>query len=210
MIFVENAMDLMIDAKTQGRLIVLMRDSLACQAGLAHQIHWMADRENLAVLFLVLATRGAQALDTQRSVATLKAVTSASRLAVESKLVTTGDCLETLRAIASPEDQIAVIDEQAASGGLFQVMPVDDFLSTQAITPALHRAGVYAAPPGRIAPWLYRALVMAGFLIIIAAFTWLEVTLDLALAGAAQKIVLLGLFGVELGAIAAWNRIVAR
>jgi hypothetical protein len=200
----------MIDAKTQGRLIVLIPDSLACQAGLAHQIHWMADREGMAVLFLVLATRGAQALDTQRSVATLKAVTSASRLEVESKLVTTGDCLETLRAIASPEDQIAVIDEQAAGGGLFQVMPVDDFLSTQAINPALHRAGVYAAPPRRTPPWLYHTLAMAGFLIIIAAFTWLEVTLDLALAGTAQKIVLLGLFSVELGAIAAWNRIVAR
>ena len=197
-------MDLLIETRVKNRLIVHIPETLADHTDLARRIHWMADQEDLAVFFLVFVDDSGEELQTMRRVATLKAVTSASRLEVESKLIATGDCYDTVQGIAGPDDLVAVLDDQGAAGGYFKMIPVNEFLASRAdfrISPA---------PSRRIAPWVSQVLVFAGFLLIIAVFAWMEINLHLAFSGGLHKAFLFILFGAELAVIAGWNKVTSR
>lgn len=197
-------MDLTIETRVKNRLIVLIPDHLASHSDLARQVHWMADRENLSVFFLVVADGGDEMLDTMRRVATLKALTSAGRLEVESKLVAVDDIYETLQSLACPEDRVAVLDDEHAAGGYLMMIPINEFLANR---PQLHFS---PAAPARSAPWVSQLVALVGFLVIITAFTWLEFNLHLAFTGGLHKAFLLVMFGAELVAIMVWNKATSR
>lgn len=193
-------MNLTTETQVKSRLIVLIPDQLASHTGLARQIHHMADQENLAVLYLVRVDDGDEKLDAMRHMATMKAVTSASRLDVDTMLIKAEDCREIIQKIASPGDRVAVLDKQAAAGGYIKMTPVSEFLADRLPT------GIPPARPARMPPWINQIISLAGFLILIAVFTWLEINLDLAFNGTVQKILLILLFGAELGSIVVWNQ----
>lgn len=203
-------MDLFIEPKTRNRLIVLIPDSLADNTELARKIHHIADQECLSVLYLVLVNDADKMLDVSRSIATMKAVTSASSLIVESKLIEPGNLLQTLQMRTYPGDMIARLDEPTVASGYFQMVPASEFLASDGKAPVSLYSNGSQQSQDQSQSWFYPLLSLLGFFVIIVAFTWLEMSLNLSSQGGLQKLLLIILFVIELGALFAWNKWMSR
>jgi hypothetical protein len=198
-------MELSTEQNHSKRLIVLIPGSLANNTNLAHKIYWMADRENLAVLYLTLVDNDENTLAVSRCMATMKAVTSANKLSVESKLTETGNWLKVLREVSHPGDTIVCPEEQTVLVGFFRTIPVSDFLSDQLDTPVLTISGFYNPYQTQVKKWFHEFFSFTGFLAIMAFFTWSQIRLGQTSLGSQNTLLVMVTFLIEIGAIWAWN-----
>lgn len=199
-------METLVEQKQPNRLVVLIDENLVTNTDFAHAIHWIATRENLPVLYLVLVSDRENIVLVTRDLATMKAVTSANRLTVEAKVTEIGDWLEELRKLTSPGDIIVCQEEQTISNGLFRSVSISDFLSDALESPVRTVSGYYHPRRMRGRKWFYEVIALLGFLIILSVFTWLQVRLEQTFDGSTAKVFILLTFCVEMGAVWAWNK----
>lgn len=199
-------METNIDQKLSERFVVLITNRMANNYALAHAVHWMAIRENLPVLYLVLVDDNENMLAAARDMATLKAVTAANRLLVEVNLTDTRDWFETLRKITRPGDVIICQEEQMVVNGLFKTIPISDFLSGHLNSTVRPISGYFLPIQTKIMKRFPEIFALFGFLIILAFFTWLQIRVDLEFDGTLAKIFVMIAFCLEMGAVWAWNK----
>jgi hypothetical protein len=187
------------------RLIVLIPDYQAVTTGLAHKIHWIADSQSLSVFYLVLLNHNENNLAVSRSMATLKAVTSANRLSVEVKQTESSRWLETLREVSCPGDVIICQEEQTVINERLKALPIHEFLSAQLNMPAQNLSDLDPRPDFNDEKYRPNQFFMLmGYLVILALFTWLEIGLDKMFEGSLQNVFVMIAFCVEVGALWAW------
>lgn len=200
-------MDVMIDQQQARRLIVLVTNSLADQVALAQWVHWIAEREHLAVLYLVLENDPRNFLLASRNMATVKALTAEDGLWVDVKVIEAGGWLHELRRLAGPGDLIISQKGEAAGRLPVYAVPVSEFLSDY-LGDQVRTTSAYANPPQpEEKRWYQHMLSVAGFLLIILAFSWLEIVLDRQFSGSLVKLLLMGFFGAEIAAVLAWSKV---
>lgn len=192
---------------TEGRLIVLMPDSLATDLDVARKIYWIAQRKQCRVMYLTLVDDDEKMLTVARQMATMKAVTSSNHLSVDAKLVKTPLWLVTLKEIYQPGDQIVCHEEQVVKNGFLKTKPVTEFLRETMRVPIITISGFYHPQQVQVKQWLHNFVSWIGFLLILAAFTVLEINLDHTLHGGIGTVILAILVVLEIGAIWVWNSI---
>lgn len=191
-------------------LIVLISDDMANNSNLAHKIYWMAEHDNMAVLYLVLVEGKEESITISRSMATMKAVTSANRLFVEVQQTDKTLWLETLHQTICPGDIIICLEEHTIGNGMLKSIPVREFLASHLDTPVRSISGFYQLNFNRQRTWLCEASTLLGYLVIIALFTWLEIRLDQALDGPLARLLIMTTFCFEMGAFWAWYKFDSR
>lgn len=201
-------MAIAIPSQTKKRLIVLVPDGLAGNTDLAHRIYWLATRSGCDVLYVALVDDPEKRLSTMRYMATMKAVTAGNSLVVHSILADTSSWRKTLSELYQPGDRIVCHEEQSVKTGFLKTVPVSEFLQGSLGVPVVKISGFYH--PGRLqlGRWAHTLITWLGFLLILAAFTLLEIQLDPVFTGLPGKVLLAVLFTIEIGSIWAWDRIV--
>ena len=189
------------------RLVVIITDCLVNNTDLAYAIYWMATRENLDVIYLVMVDDYQNLLPVSRNMATMRAVTSGNNLSVEVRIVETRYWVDSLRSILSTGDVIVCQEEQTVENGLFRVMTLGEYLSAHMNYPVRVLSG-YARPvKNHTKKWVNDFFVLLGFLAILALFTWLQISIDQVLDGDIAKILIGFALCIEVGAIWTWYRL---
>lgn len=186
------------------RLIVLLPVCMVNHAGLSRAIYRMAFVNHLSVLYLILLGEGEDELAVARSAETMRAVTAANSLLVDTKQIRTCGWVETLYALVKPGDIVVCQKEQIVQTGILRMLPIEDLLSNRLDTPLLTLSGFYPSPPVFERPWFQTVVTWAGFLAILAVGAWLGIKLDQAFEGLLEKFMLMLSFSAELGVIWAW------
>jgi hypothetical protein len=203
-------MDHLTQKNTSNRLIVVMDDCLSNNDELAHAIFRMAERENKSVLYLVLVDDPNNLLTVSRNMATMKAVTSANKINVEVQISKTDYWWETLAKAAGDRDVIVCQEEQIVKSGLFETIPLKDFISSRIKIPVRTLSGFYHPFQAKAMKWLHELVGLLGFLGIMAFFTWLQIDLDQSLHGVIKNIYIVITLIFEIGAIWIWFRLAYR
>lgn len=203
-------MDQFTHLNTSNRLIVVMDNYLDNNDELAHEIYRMAERENRSVVYLVLVDDPDNLLSVSRNMATMKAVTSANKLKVEVQISKTDHWLENLSKIAGHKDVIVCQEEQTVKSGLFDTIPLKDFISSRFKSPVRTVSGFYHPFRARAKKWLHEITFLIGFLVITAVFTWLQIDLDRSLAGVIKNFYIVVTLFFEIGAIWVWFKLAYR
>lgn len=190
-----------------GRLIVLVPDSLVDDLGLARKAHWLAIRYEQELLFLTLVDEEEKMLAVSRRMATMKAIASGNWLVVQSRLTETTHWLSTLREIYHPGDRIVCHEEQLVKAGFLKTQPLSEYLANNFGAPTCTLSGFYQ--PGRVQAlrWLNSLAFWIVCLLIIAGFGYLEFTVDHGLRGFARLLILSVMVVFEFGLLWAWNKI---
>lgn len=191
----------------QGRLIVLVPESLVPDMEMMNQIYQMAMRERREVFYLALVDGNAKMLSATRSVATFKALVSGGRLSSASRVVEASHWLETLREIYRPGDMVVCHSEQQVRSGLFHTRPASEIVRAELHAPVSTVSGFYHPERLQVGNWLHRLIYWAGLLAIVSLFFLLEIRLDQGVHGAARSVLLGALLLATLAAGIAWNRI---
>lgn len=189
------------------RLIVLVPESLAGKMQLAQKVYWMALRDQRDIFYLTLVDNDDDMLSAARLMATMKAVTTDAFLTAQSKVVATPCWLKTLHEIYQPGDRVVCHAEQTVKRGWFHTTPITEFLQTTLRVPVITISGFYHPEQVQVRQWIHTALSWLGFLLILTAFSVLEIKLDHALQGFVGRVILAILVVMEIGVIWAWNSI---
>lgn len=203
-------MDLLMNQKNSTRLIVLIPECMANNSDLAHAIYWMAEPDNLSVLYLVFVDKGENLLEVSRNMATMKALTSSNKLSVEVKIAKTGHWLDTLSKITEPNDVIICQEELTVANGFLNTMLLGNFLSRHMESPVRILSGYYHPFQSMTKKWLHELFNWIVLIAIIAVFTWLQISLDQAFRDPIAKIHIMISFCIEIGAVWAWYKIISR
>lgn len=193
--------------KSRPRLIVLMPACVDHSIELAHQIHRMASGEDRDVLYFTLEDDHDDGLRRTREMATLKAVTAGSRLEVSWLSAGSDDWLSTLQTVARPEDVVVYHTEQQVNTGLFRRVGIRNVLKDSIPSPVRPVSGYYQPDKRLVKGWPGELLFLAGFLSILAVFTWLEIWVGQSNEGIAGLILVFLIFCIQCGMLWAWNRI---
>jgi len=188
------------------RLIVVFPDYMLGKNDLAQEVYWMAEREELSVLYLVLVDETNNMLSVSRNMATMKAVTSGNKLLVEGKIVEFSNWFDILKQTANPTDIILCQEEQTIIDDSFKTIPIKDYLSNHLTSPVRTISGYYLSKKTRQEKWFPETFAWFGFLIILAVFTWMQISLDQALEGSLSTITLAFTVLVEGGVIWYWYK----
>ncbi len=187
------------------RLIVLIPDGLAGNRDLAHKLHGMAQRDHRDVFYLSLVDYEENQLAVSRSMATMKAVTSADDLEVLSETAESSRWIEALREIYRPGDVVVCHEEQSVRYGLLNAGPLDEFIREQLSMPVRTVSGFYHPQKIQLKRIGGEILYWFGFIVILALFSALEIALDRAIQGGMQTVVLCAALCVEFAAIMTWH-----
>lgn len=196
-----------VQNQSRPRLIVLLPTGLEGNLALARSVHQLARQNQADVFYLMLVDDDEQTLQISRALATMKAITADGNLSVGSRLVSTPDWLAALRSIYRPGDTLVCQAEQTVRNGFLRVRPLDEFLVDLLPAPVLTLHGFYHPQRQQIRDWTNGLLHWAGFLLIIAAFTLLEIKFEPTVHGTVHAIVLGVFITAEFGAVLLWNRI---
>jgi len=198
-------MDSQTSQEKKKHLIVLLPVCMANDFELAHKIHWMAYRKNCDVFYMTIAENNEGSLALSRDMATMKAVTAGNWLQAQWIQARPSDWVTRLQEIYRPEDEIVCTEEQAidhslsGQGKLYQIVK-------EAVAAEIHPVSGYDLPHEEVRrKRIPEFLAYAGFLVIIALITWLQIQVDAALRGTVDTVIVLILLCVEFGAIWAWN-----
>ena len=187
------------------RLIVLISDDLSSNTDLAQEIFKLADCKFLSVLYLVILNNGNNTLEVIRNMATLKAITSSNRLFVEIKLTELNNWYKKLYSIIGPNDVLVCQKEQTVSNGRFKTRPVSEFISSNFNIPIYTMSGYYQSSTSTLKNWFHEFIGLVVFLLIIALFTWLQISLNQTLDGSMETIHITISFLAEITCIWAWD-----
>lgn len=203
-------MDLTRDRNLSKHLIVIITEDLANNKGLAQEVHWLGFNENCPIYYLVLVDRVDNMLTISRNMATMKAVTSANRLQVDFKLILTEDWLETLGKVTYPGDIIICQEEQSVIIGRLNTIPLCEFLTNKFNNSVRTMSGYYHPLKTTAKKWGREIFGYLGLLIIMAGFTWLQISLDQALDNPISTVYSVITFCIELGMILIWYKFAFR
>jgi hypothetical protein len=191
----------------KNRLIVLLPDHLAGNLELAYKIHGMAALEQRDVLYLTLLEDDQQRLSISRRMATMKAATCGELITVYSKLAFRGEWLATLQELYSPGDMVVCQSEQTVKTGFMRMVPIPVFIKENLHMPCRGFSGFYHPWKIQTRLWLFSLLFWLGCLVILGAFTFLEIRIDNDIQGIARMVLLLMAIVFEFGMLSIWSRL---
>ena len=194
-------MDSLAEPGLKKRLIVLVPEGLAGNPDLAHKIYWMAIRDRCDVLYLAYVYDEEKRLEISRSMATMKALTSGNLVMVNLKQTGSDDWLDTLRELYRPGDIIVCHEGQYVRQGFLNTVSVKDLLSSIFKTPVTMISGFYHPWQLLSRKWLFGLLFWIGCLVILSAFTLLEIQVDRTVQGAAGTVLIFVILAFEFGSI---------
>jgi hypothetical protein len=188
------------------RLIVLLPGNMAYDFELAHMIHWMAFQRNRDVVYLTKEDENDGSLALSRDMATMNAVTAGNCLRVQWIQAGPTDWLARLQEIYQSDDEIICSEDQTLDHDLFGKVKFYH-LEKESTTADVHPVfGFYPTHEVKREKRIPEFLVLIGFLVIIALFTWLQIQVDGVLQGTLSTVIVLILLCVEFGAIWMWNK----
>jgi hypothetical protein len=189
------------------RLIVILPDGIEDHLNLAYKIRWMAQHDRCDVVYLTLVEDEDQRLTAARSMATMKAVTEGTWLAVSTRASATNSWLTTLCELARPGDSLVCLENHTIPTGFLKSAPISELLRGMFKNPIFSLAGFFHPAQRRVRRWARSLLFWVGFFIILGVFTLLEIQLDHGVQGAAHALMLIIILLFEVGAIWTWGSI---
>lgn len=187
------------------RLVVIIPEDLADSIDLAKRIYGMAQAGRYEVVYLALLSHPENLLALERSLAALRAITSADGIPVSSHIAPSTAWEKPLRELVRPGDALVCTAEQRVARGLTNSEPIQAVLERSFQSTVIVISGYYRPAVFRAKRLLLNLVLWAGFAAIVAGFTLLEIQLDQAVHGAARTVILLMLVSIEIGAVYAWN-----
>ena len=192
------------------QLIVVINEDLANNSKLSQAIHWMGSNDNCSILYLVPVERPENMLTVSRNMATMKAVTSANRLQVSSKIVFSEDWLITLEKVVGPNDIIVCQEEQTVMNGRFKPESLGNFLAEKFSNPIQSMSGYYHPVRTKAKKWMHELVGLLGVLVILGGFTWVQINVDKALDDPYALIFVMITFIIEMCAMIVWHKLAFR
>jgi hypothetical protein len=205
-----ESMEKVAETPIYKQLIVVINEDLANNSKLAQAIHWMGANDNCSILYLVPVERLDNMLTVSRNMTTMKAITAGNRLQVSVKTVLSEDWLKTLKKVVKPNDIIVCQEEQTVVNGRFKPEALGDFLSEKFNNPVQTMSGYYHPVQTMAKKWLHELIGLLGVLVILGVFTWLQITVDKALADPYASIYIMITFMIEIGLVIIWHRLTFR
>ena len=203
-------MDSLLERRNTPQLIVIIPEEMAGNIELARKIHGMASANGYDVFYLAMLGSGENLLALERSLATLKAITSDDHIRVCSKAVPSSLWKKALAESLQPGDSLVCQAGQRVHQGLLGSAPIRRTLEEEFNAPVIELSGLYHPTVFRMKRMLFTILAWAGFAAIIAVFSFLEIQLDLSIHGTARMILFIALVSLEFGAIYVWNNVTQR
>lgn len=199
-------------AENEGRMkiIVLLPECLVRDAELAREVRKLALQKQMDVLFLTLLEDEEKALMVARSMVTLKALIGDHQYMIQSRVVAASIWIKTLQETCRPGDVIVYFAEQTVRDGLFRTRALSEFLPHVIKAPLVALTGYYHPQKAYMKAVLKDALTWFGFLLILAAFTLVEFTLDSGVHDLVHQILLVMLMVMEFGTLLVWNNLTSR
>lgn len=192
------------------RLLVLLPENLAGNTELAQKIHWMASRERMDVLYLVILDNSDHGLSVSRDITTMKAVTESNLIHAGSIQVTADRWFAKLNEIRRPDDTILCHAEQTVKQGFMRTAPLVDYLRKMLGGTVNVIEGYYHPRRVVMSSMANTLLFWLGAVALLVGFTWLELQADSAFPGFAHKLVLAAILIIEVGSVWLWSQIVHR
>jgi hypothetical protein len=202
-------MDSPLEVDSKSRLIVIIPECLSGDTELAHKIHHMAANRHCDVFYLTLLDDEDRYMTVSRSMATLKALTADRDIIARSKLVRSPLWLKTLSELYRRGDQIVCNQEQMVETGFMKATPMADWILRRFHAAPLTISGFYNPEKAQVRYWLHHLVTWLGFIVILGAFTLLEVKVDAQGSSTAGRALFILLIAVEYGAVWAWNRVIS-
>lgn len=190
-----------------GRLIVLLPESLSGNLDLARKIYWMAANSGKDVLYLTLLDRNDSILAVYREIVTMKAVTESNMVHAGSMLVPAALWFQKLQAILKPNDIVICQNEQFVRQGHFKSVKVAEYLVSSLDNKIITINGFYKPGSVQILTWLRAMFFWLGSLVILAGFTMLELQVNKVMRGISGTLILAAIVSLEFGTVWIWNKI---
>jgi len=203
-------MNLIPENTKSKQLIVVINEDLANNSKLSQAIHWIGANDHCSILYLVTVDRLENMLTVSRNMATMKAVTSANRLQVSTKIVLSEDWLKTLKTVIRPDDIIVCQEEQTVLNGRFKPEALGDYLSENFKNPIQTMSGYYHPVQTAAKKWMHELIGLLGVLVILGLFTWLQIYVDNALDNPYSSIFVTITFIIEMGVVIVWHKLAFR
>ena len=188
----------MVSNQATPRMVVFVPGLLENAPDFARRVYDQAAAQQRRVIYLAVKNCETDPLAAARQLATITALTQGSAVQASAQQIDVADLPEALRRVTHPGDlviwpEMGLLAPASLEGELGIHQQVLD--------------GVYTSAAFCPAPWFKTLLFVLVGILILVGFTILEVRLDARLSGAPQKIGLILLFLLELGAFSLWNRI---
>jgi hypothetical protein len=200
-------MDSIVELRSKKRLIVLVPEGLAGNTDLTQKVYSMAVREHCDVLYLAFVYEEDNSLAVSRNMATMKALTSSDLVTAKSKITRTDNWLNTLKDFYQPEDIIVCHAEQIVRNGFLKTTPIHAVLSEIFKTPIQTISGLYHPWQMLSRKWLFGLLFWVGCMVILAAFSLLEIQIDRGIQGLTRTALIFIVLAFEFGVFWVWNHV---
>ena len=186
------------------RLVVLIPDAETDESELAEHLWPIASAHGLAVLLISLCNDPRREPRTRRRLAALAALLRSDAAPVETKLETDTDWPAAVRSVRQPGDILVCHAELHVFHWGFRRKPLSRLLAREFDEPVYELSGFYPDLPLEHSGPVSRAIAFGGPILIVAAFTALEILIHWTTQAPAHTLLMSLCVLVEYSLLGVW------